>query len=117
MDSLPASGALRPSAVQFAETFYKTPALVRHRVRCGKPTCHCAAGEGHGPYWFLHWREGNVQCRRYVRAGEVEAVRAVLARRRDERAAERLEDLSTRELLRRLKALEAEFANELRGGQ
>ncbi len=22
-------------------------------IRCGKPTCHCATGRGHGPYWML----------------------------------------------------------------
>ena len=41
------------SALKTAETLYKTPALVCHAVRCGKPACHCNAGEGHGPYWFL----------------------------------------------------------------
>ena len=78
------------STLEFAETFHKTPALVRHRVRCGKPACRCATGEGHGPYWFLRWREGGVQRRRYVRQADVAAVGAVIARRRrDEREARR----------------------------
>jgi len=75
------------SATKVAETLYKTPALVSHRVRCGKPACRCAGGEGHGPYVFLHWREGGVQRRRYVRRADVAAVRAaVAARRADDRA-------------------------------
>src|SRR5215210_6824616 len=47
--------------------------------RCGKPTCHCARGELHGPYWSLRWREGNRQHRRYVRPSEISTVRAALA--------------------------------------
>jgi hypothetical protein len=66
------------SALEFAKTFHKTPALVSYRVRCGKPNCRCAKGEGHGPYWFLHWRQGGKQRRRYVRQTEVAAVRAVI---------------------------------------
>lgn len=66
----------------FAETLHKTPALVSYRVRCGKSGCHCAAGERHGPYWFLHWREGPLQRRRYVRQADVPAVEAIIAERR-----------------------------------
>ena len=77
-----------PSALETVETFHKTPALVRHRVRCGKPACRCAAGQGHGPYWVLRWRDGATQCRRYVRQSDVAAVRAVIeARRTDDREA------------------------------
>ncbi len=25
------------------------------RVKCGKPNCRCAKGEGHGPYWYAYW--------------------------------------------------------------
>ena len=78
------------SALEIAKTLYKTPALLSHRVRCGKPHCRCATGEGHGPYWFLHWREGGVQRRRYVRQADVEAVRKAIERRqRDRREARR----------------------------
>jgi hypothetical protein len=69
------------SALEIAKTLYKTPCLVSHRVRCGKPNCRCATGEGHGPYWFLHWREGAIQRRRYVRQADVDAVRTVIERR------------------------------------
>ncbi len=79
-----------PSATETAESLYKTPTLLAHRVRCGKPTCRCTTGEGHGPYWYLYWRQGGVQRRRYVPAIEVAAVRAVVAGRR---AADRTERL------------------------
>lgn len=36
------------TALEIAKTLYKTPIFVSHRVRCGKPTCRCATGEGHG---------------------------------------------------------------------
>jgi hypothetical protein len=72
------------SALETVEMLYKTPALVSHRVRCGKAGCRCAAGEGHGPYHFLHWREGGTQRRRYVRRDELPAVRAAVERRRAE---------------------------------
>ena len=85
-----ASRASLRSATDTAETLYKTPALVSHRVRCGKPACRCTTGEGHGPYAFLYWREGTVQRRRYVRAAELPAVRAVVEGRRLADQAERL---------------------------
>ena len=46
---------------------------------CGRPTCRCARGELHGPYWSHRWREGGRQRRRYVRPAELEQVRAGLA--------------------------------------
>lgn len=27
-------------------------------MRCGKPTCRCAAGQLHGPYWYRYYRKG-----------------------------------------------------------
>ncbi len=78
------------SATETAETLYKTPALVSHRVRCGKSTCRCATGKGHGPYAFLYWREGAKQRRRYVPATEVEAVQVIVEGRRAAERADRL---------------------------
>ena len=90
-----------PSATETAKTFHKTPALVRHTVRCGKPNCRCTVGEGHGPYWILRWREGAFQRRRYVRREDVEAVRAVVERRRrDDREARRAVALAVDDLRR-----------------
>jgi hypothetical protein len=90
MDCLREERRVSPS-IKLAKTFYKTPALVSHRVRCGKPSCRCATGEGHGPYHFLAWREGGTLRRRYVRQAEVEAVRAVVEERhRHDRETRRL---------------------------
>ena len=90
-----------PGTLEMAKTFPKTPALVCHRVRCGKPTCHCVEGEGHGPHWYLRWREGATQHRRYVRQADVEAVRAVVeGRRRDDREMRRAVALAVADLRR-----------------
>jgi hypothetical protein len=53
--------------------------LLANRVRCGKPTCRCARGELHGPYLYRRWREGGRQHRAYVKAAELERVRAGIA--------------------------------------
>ncbi len=87
--SFPAGRRAR-STLELAETFHKTPALVCHTVRCGKSNCRCTTGEGHGPYWFLRWREGAQQRRRYVKQADLPAVRAVVERRRAEDRAERV---------------------------
>ncbi|HLL79837.1 MAG TPA: DUF6788 family protein [Ktedonobacteraceae bacterium] len=35
--------------------------------RCGKPTCStCQKGAGHGPYWYLYWRDGAKLRSRYL---------------------------------------------------
>lgn len=78
------------STLEFAETFHKTPALVCHTVRYGKPNCRCRTGEGHGPYWFLRWRNGVHQHRRYVKQADLPPVLAVVERRQAEDRAERL---------------------------
>jgi hypothetical protein len=100
------------STLEIAETFHKMPALVAYRVRCGKPNCRCASGERHGPYWFLRWREGDVQRRRYVRQEDVEDVRLVIERKRSERHDERRAiieaDAYLRELRRWLRELRAD---------
>ena len=99
------AGAASTSAIEVAETCHKIPALLPLWTRCGKPACRCTDGHLHGPYWVLRWREGATNRRRYVPAADVAAVRAAIARRRRERAAERLVYLSDLALLRRLGAL------------
>ena|SRR5256885_15192603 len=53
------------------------PGYVRaERVKCGKPNCKCAKGELHGPYFYhFIWAYGR-RLKRYVKAGDVKAVRA-----------------------------------------
>jgi hypothetical protein len=38
----------------------------QERIRCGKPSCKCAAGELHGPYWYAYQREGGKLRSRYI---------------------------------------------------
>ncbi|MDP8924166.1 MAG: hypothetical protein M3O34_14985 [Chloroflexota bacterium] len=47
--------------------------------RCGKPSCRCARGQRHGPYWSRFWREGGRRRRAYVRPSDLAHVRAGLA--------------------------------------
>ncbi len=53
--------------------------LRREWMRCGTPTCRCARGELHGPYWYRRWREGSQQRKQYVKPADVVRVRAALA--------------------------------------
>jgi hypothetical protein len=99
------------SSLELANSLYKTPALVSHRVRCGRPNCRCATGPGHGPYAYLYWREGDRQRRRYVKQRDVEAVRNVIARRqmaeRNERRARAASLAWLREVRAWLREIEA----------
>jgi hypothetical protein len=99
-----------------AETCPKIPVLLPTWKTCGKAGCKCGRGELHGPYWSLRWREGRVHRRRYVRAADVPAVRAMIETRRDERRRERLDHalgLTTwRELARQLEDIEARIREE-----
>jgi len=36
------------------------------RRRCGKQTCHCVGGEGHGPYWYCYFRAGGRLRSQYI---------------------------------------------------
>lgn len=45
-------------------------------IRCGKPGCRCNTGQLHDPYYYRIWREGTYIRKVYVKAGELEAVRA-----------------------------------------
>src|SRR5215213_2742040 len=79
-----------PDVTEIAKSLYKIPALLTTWTRCGKAHCRCREGHLHGPYHALHWRDGTVQRRRYVRAVDVPAVRAILETRREQRTTERL---------------------------
>src|SRR5215217_8508494 len=77
-------------ATEIAKSLYKIPTLLTTWTRCGKPRCRCREGHLHGPYHALHWRDGAIQRRCYVRRPDVPAVRAILEKRRAQRALERL---------------------------
>src|SRR3954469_20164280 len=54
------------------------------RVRCGKPGCRCARGQGHVAY-YRFWREGGRLRQQHGRGGGLAAVRAACEARRRER--------------------------------
>lgn len=75
---------LPQSATEFLETFPKTPALIRHPVRCGRSSCRCARGEQHES-WRLVWRGSDGRQRHlYVRKTDLLAVRRIVERRQTE---------------------------------
>ncbi len=99
----------------FAETFPKVPALVRHPVRCGSPSCRCARGELHES-WRLVWRgQDGRQRHRYVRRADLEAVRAIIGQRAAEARAARRERAIAGAELRTLIRLYRELVREGRG--
>ncbi|TQC45818.1 hypothetical protein EEB14_29365 [Rhodococcus sp. WS4] len=54
--------------------------LVEQTRRCGRPGCHCAEGEPHGPYAYFTPRAAGRGRSKYVPSGLVAAVRARLER-------------------------------------
>src|SRR5687767_1537926 len=54
------------------------------RVRCGKPGCRCAGGEGHLAF-YRFWREGGRLRKCYARRTSLASVRAACEARRRER--------------------------------
>src|SRR5688572_5208450 len=54
------------------------------RVRCGKPRCRCAQGQGHLAF-YRFWREGGRLRKCYVRRADLASVRAACEARQRER--------------------------------
>src|SRR5262249_42774341 len=48
---------LQPEQQMTVASLPPTGSLQREWRRCGKPTCRCASGMLHGPYWYLRWRD------------------------------------------------------------
>jgi hypothetical protein len=101
-------------ATRFAESLYKIPVLLTTWTRCGKPRCRCREGHLHGPYHALHWRDGIIQRRRYVRSADVPAVRGILEERRAQRQREQLVLALSLRSWRELSAWVAEVEARLR---
>jgi hypothetical protein len=96
----------RLSATELAKTHYKTPALVEHGIRCGKPNCKCAGDYRHGPYAYLYWRDHHGKAQRvYVRKADVDAVREIVNRRQCLERERRTLLRESRAYLRELRAL------------
>jgi hypothetical protein len=56
--------------------------VCRQWVRCGRPDCHCAHGQLHGPYHYRLWREGGRLRKQYVRPRDLARVVAACEARR-----------------------------------
>jgi hypothetical protein len=59
--------------------------VCRQWVRCGRPGCRCARGQLHGPYHYHFARENGRLRKRYVKAADLERVRAACQARQRER--------------------------------
>ena len=72
--------------------------VVAQHVRCGKPTCRCARGHLHGPYFAHYWREDGRARKRYLERHDAPRVAALCTRYRAQHP-------STRALRRELRAM------------
>jgi hypothetical protein len=58
-------------------------------VRCGKANCKCAKGNLHGPYYVRRWREYGKRCSKYVKKGDVFAMKVAVETYRRQRKEQR----------------------------
>ena len=80
-------------------------AVIAERKRCGKPSCRCARGELHGPYFYLYRRLGGRLTKTYLRPSEVESARAACAEWRDCQALLLAQRRETMGLFRRMRQI------------
>ena len=74
------------------------------RRLCGRPTCRCRRGHPHVGH-YLFWRKSGRLRKRYIKASEVEAVRAACDERRMRERVRRAVVQSAREKWRTFTAL------------
>jgi hypothetical protein len=65
-------------------------AVCAQMVRCGKKNCKCVRGELHGPYFYHFVRVDGVLVKRYVKAKDVDAMRAACETRQQQDKRQRL---------------------------
>jgi hypothetical protein len=82
-------------------------------VRCGKPTCKCARGELHGPYFYHFVRVGGRLTKCYLKAHEVEQMRLACTAWREEGKARRAQSHETWRLIREMKARLRDVVNQV----
>lgn len=58
-------------------------AVCQQWKRCGRSACKCVTGALHGPYFYRFWRERGRLRKAYVKAADLEAVRAACAAERE----------------------------------
>jgi hypothetical protein len=74
----------------------------RQFVRCGKASCKCARGELHGAYYYHFLRINGRLKKRYLKADQVEAVKAACASRREEDRTRREHSRQNRQMIREM---------------
>ncbi len=77
--------------------------IYQQSVRCGRTNCRCAKGEAHAGYFYIIWRHGSRQRKRYVPKHLVDQVREAIEAIREERRRERDQLCLSVGLLRELK--------------
>lgn len=94
-------------------------AVCTQMIRCGKPSCKCARGELHGPYFYRFVWEDGKQRKRYVRKEELQQIRAACAAYKNEarirRSQRKMDKLSIRALIDDLAEFEKLIAQLERG--
>src|SRR5256885_6539252 len=71
-------------------------------IRCGKPSCKCARGQLHGPYFYHFQRINGSLVKHYIKAADVAAMRAACDAYRRRKQRNRLEHKVNLKLLQRL---------------
>lgn len=75
------AGQGKQSITNFVEPL--SGSLLRQWVRCGKPSCRCARGDLHGPYWYRYWRDEEGRAHKhYVAPSRLDEIEAGIAERR-----------------------------------
>lgn len=74
----------------------------RRRVRCGKSNCKCAKGEHHTAFYHV-WHTGGHRFRRYIRLGEINAVRDACEAHRQLQAILRAGRIEYKQMIARLR--------------
>src|SRR5262249_28345790 len=72
----PIKGAKLLSALSLPKAELQVPGSLHIEFRrCGIVTCHCANGELHGPYHFLHWLDQGRPRKQYIPASDLRWLR------------------------------------------
>jgi len=84
-------------------------AVCAQMVRCGKRNCQCTRGDLHGPYFYQFARVNRVLVKRYVKARDVDQVRAACnVRRQEERRRRLVHKVNARQLVKAIEQLSGE---------
>jgi hypothetical protein len=86
--------------------------VVEQWNRCGRPTCACASGALHGPYYRRRWWEGGRYRSEYISRRRVPYVRRQCAAWRAQRIKDRTDRTAAMDRWRQVRALLREVERE-----